>query len=51
MLFSDVVAADILWMRRKLNAPNMVNSRSPDSITCKGTSGLQFDHIHRELQS
>jgi len=49
MLFSDVVAADISWMRRKLNALKMVANSSPDSVTCKGTSDIQFSHIHCEL--
>jgi hypothetical protein len=34
MLFNDVIAADISWMRRKLSACKMVADRSPDNITC-----------------
>jgi len=48
MQFSAVVAADISWTRRKRNALQMVTNGSPDSVTCKGTSGLQFGHVRCE---
>jgi len=35
-LFSDVIAAEILWTRRKLHSLKMVTDKSPDDITYFG---------------
>jgi hypothetical protein len=40
MLFSGVISAEILWIRRKKrNALKMVTVRSLDGILCKSTNG------------
>ena len=44
MPFNDVIADEILWVRRKLNALAMTANRSPDGITCKGSRGQQIGH-------
>lgn len=39
MVFSDVMADEIVWMTHKLNTPVVLAGRLPDNIMCKGIHG------------
>lgn len=43
-LFSDVVAAEILLMKRKLGTLKVVANRLLDGITCKSPGGQEIGH-------
>jgi hypothetical protein len=45
ILFSDVIAAEILLMKRKLNTLKMVANRLFDDITCKSPGSQQIGHL------
>jgi hypothetical protein len=44
MLFSDVIAAEISWMRRMRNVLKLVVSRLPNCVTHKSTGGQHRSH-------
>ena len=44
LLFSDVIAAEILLMKRKLGTLKVVTSLLLDGVTCKSPGGQQIGH-------
>jgi hypothetical protein len=42
---NDVTTAEILWMRRKLHALEMVVDSSTTGIMCKGNSDQHIGHL------
>jgi hypothetical protein len=44
LLFSDVIAAEILFMKRKLGTLKVVASRLLDGVTYKSPGGQQIGH-------
>lgn len=44
MLSTNLIAAEISWIRRKLNTLKMVAESLPGSTTCKSTSGWEISH-------
>jgi len=44
MVFSDVMADEVVWMRHKLATPAVLAGILPDSVMCKGIRGHQFSH-------
>ena len=47
MLFSNVIAAEISWMRRMQNILKMVISRLPNCVTRKSIGGQHISHAAR----
>lgn len=44
-VFSDVIAAEVLLMKRKLGTLKVVANRLLDGITCKSPGGQQIGHL------
>jgi hypothetical protein len=44
-LFNDVIAAEILWMRRKFNALEAVADKLPNGTMCKITGAQLIKHL------
>jgi len=44
MVFSNMIAYEIVWMRPKLTTPAVLAGILPDNVMCKGIHGHQFSH-------
>jgi hypothetical protein len=44
MVFIDVFADEMVWMRHKLTTPAVLAGRLPGSVMCKGMHGHQISH-------